>query len=31
MHVLLTGKSEGMRQLERPKHRWMDNIKMSLV
>ena len=24
------GKSEGMRPLGRPKHRWEDNIKMAL-
>jgi hypothetical protein len=25
---ILTGKAEGMRQLERPRGRWEDNIKM---
>jgi hypothetical protein len=24
------GKSEGKRPLERPRHRWVDNIKMDL-
>jgi hypothetical protein len=24
------GKAEGMRQLGRPRHRWVDNIKMDL-
>jgi hypothetical protein len=26
----LVGKSEGKRPLERPRHRWEDNIKMDL-
>jgi hypothetical protein len=26
----LMGKSEGKRQLERPRHSWVDNIKMDL-
>jgi hypothetical protein len=28
---LLVGKPEGMRPLGRPRHRWVDNIKMDLV
>jgi hypothetical protein len=27
----LVGKPEGRRPLERPKHRWEDNIKMDLL
>jgi hypothetical protein len=27
---VLVGKSEGRRPLERPRHRWEDNIKMDL-
>jgi hypothetical protein len=27
---LLVGKPEGMRPLGRPRHRWVDNIKMDL-
>jgi hypothetical protein len=27
---LLVGKPEGKRPLERPSHRWMDNIKIHL-
>jgi hypothetical protein len=27
---ILVGKPEGKRQLVRPRHRWMDNIKMNL-
>jgi hypothetical protein len=27
---VLVGRSEGNRQLERPRHRWEDNIKMDL-
>jgi hypothetical protein len=27
---LLVGKSEGNRPLGRPRHRWMDNIRMDL-
>jgi hypothetical protein len=26
----LVGKAEGRRSLERPRHRWEDNIKMDL-
>jgi hypothetical protein len=29
-HRNLVGKPEGKRQLERPGHRWEDNIKMDL-
>jgi hypothetical protein len=25
---IFVGKPEGMRPLERPRHRWVDNIKM---
>jgi hypothetical protein len=28
---LLVGKPEGKRQLGRPRHRWIDNIKMDLL
>jgi hypothetical protein len=28
---LLVGKPEGRRPLERPRHRWLDNIRMDLV
>jgi hypothetical protein len=28
---LLVGKPEGRRPLGRPRHRWLDNIKMDLV
>jgi hypothetical protein len=28
---LLVGKLEGKRPLRRPKHRWVDNIRMELV
>jgi hypothetical protein len=28
---LLVGKSEGKRSLGRPRHRWLDNIRMDLV
>jgi hypothetical protein len=28
---LLVGKPEGRRTLERPRHRWLDNIRMDLV
>jgi hypothetical protein len=28
---LLVGKPEGRRPLGRPKHRWVDNIRMNLV
>jgi hypothetical protein len=27
---ILVGKPEGKRRLERPRHRWVDNIKMYL-
>jgi hypothetical protein len=30
-YMLLVGKSEGKRRLERPRHRWIGNIKMDLV
>jgi hypothetical protein len=30
VHRVLVGKSEGMRPLGRPRHRWEDNIKMDL-
>jgi hypothetical protein len=30
MHLLLLGKSEGKRPLERRRPRWIDNIKMDL-
>jgi hypothetical protein len=29
-HKILVGKPEGRRPLERPRHRWDDNIKMDL-
>jgi hypothetical protein len=28
---ILVGKPEGKRPLGRPRHRWVDNIKMDLV
>jgi hypothetical protein len=28
---LLVGKPEGRRPLGRPRHRWLDNIRMDLV
>jgi hypothetical protein len=28
---LLVGKPEGRRPLGRPRHRWLDNIRMNLV
>jgi hypothetical protein len=31
VYRLLVGKPEGMRPLGRPRHRWMDNIKMNLL
>jgi hypothetical protein len=31
MYRLLVGKPEGRRPLGRPRHRWMDNIKMDLL
>jgi hypothetical protein len=31
MHRLLVGKSEGRGPLERPRCRWVDNIKMDFV
>jgi hypothetical protein len=30
-YKLLVGKPEGKRPLGRPKHRWVDNIKMDLL
>jgi hypothetical protein len=30
MYRLLVGKPEGKRPLGRPRHRWIDNIKMDL-
>jgi len=30
VHRVLVGKPEGRRPLERPRHRWEDNIKMDL-
>ena len=30
MHRVLVEKPEGKRPLERPRHRWEDNIKMDL-
>jgi hypothetical protein len=30
VYRLLVGKPEGRRPLGRPRHRWMDNIKMDL-
>jgi hypothetical protein len=30
VYRVLVGKPEGKRQLERPRHRWEDNIKMDL-
>jgi hypothetical protein len=31
MYRLLVGKPEGKRPLRRPRHRWIDNIKMDLL
>jgi hypothetical protein len=31
VYRLLVGKQEGKRPLGRPRHRWMDNIKMDLL
>jgi hypothetical protein len=31
MYRLLVGKPEGRRPLERPRSRWIDNIKMDLL
>jgi hypothetical protein len=31
VYKLLVGKSEGKRPLGRPKHTWIDNIKMDLL
>jgi hypothetical protein len=31
VYRLLAGKPEGKRPLGRPRHRWMDNIKMDLL
>ena len=30
VHRVLVGKPEGKRPLERPRHRWEDNVKMDL-
>jgi hypothetical protein len=30
LHRILVGKPEGNRPLGRPRHRWVDNIKMDL-
>jgi hypothetical protein len=30
-HRILVGKPEGKKPLRRPRHRWMDNIKMDLT
>jgi hypothetical protein len=30
-YILLVGKPEGKRPLGRPRHRWVDNIKMDLL
>jgi hypothetical protein len=29
-YSILVGKPEGRRPMERPRHRWVDNIKMDL-
>jgi hypothetical protein len=31
VYRLLVGKPEGKRPLERPRHRWVDNIAMDLA
>jgi hypothetical protein len=31
LYRLLVGKPEGQRPLGRPRHRWIDNIKMDLL
>jgi hypothetical protein len=31
VYRLLVGKPEGKRQLGRPRHKWIDNIKMDLL
>jgi hypothetical protein len=31
MYRLLVGEPEGKKQLGRPRHRWIDNIKMDLL
>jgi hypothetical protein len=31
VYMLLVGKPEGKRPLGRPRHRWIDNIKMGLL
>jgi hypothetical protein len=31
MYRLLVGKPEGIRPLGRPRHKWIDNIKMDLL
>ena len=30
VYIVLVGKPEGRRPLERPRHRWVDNIMMDL-
>ena len=30
MYRVLVGKTEGQRPLERPRHRWVDNIRVDL-
>jgi hypothetical protein len=30
IYILLMGKPEGNRPLRRPRHRWVDNIKLDL-
>jgi hypothetical protein len=30
-YLLLVGKPEGRRPLGKPRHRWLDNIRMDLV
>jgi hypothetical protein len=31
VYKFLVGRPEGKRPLERPRHRWMDNIKMDVL
>jgi hypothetical protein len=31
VYMLLVGKSEGKRPLGRPRHRWIDNIKLDIL
>ncbi len=31
VHKVLVGKPDGKRQLERPRRRWEDNIKMDIL